>query len=173
MQLTWLGHAGFRLELPPLRERREDIGMLAALFLARKAGKSDYPGITVAAAQRLLEYTWPLNVRELESALSTAYVLAGPGPVDVAHLPESVQTGNAKLADIQGGASIAERSSAGMSQGRPLSATDRELRSRVIDHLRKHAGNISAVARDMGKDRKQIQRWLKRFQIDAEQFRGS
>jgi transcriptional regulator of acetoin/glycerol metabolism len=53
----------------------------------------------------------------------------------------------------------------------PLSDEDRRLREEVIASLRAHGGNISAVARAMGKDRKQIQRWVKRFDLDPQSFR--
>ena len=46
------------------------------------------------------------------------------------------------------------------------------LREELINRLREHRGNISAVARSFGKARVQIQRWLKRFELDAEQFRS-
>src|SRR3989454_2079321 len=71
---------GVTVQLPPLRERREDLGLLAAALLQRH-----FPGRRVVlgseAARALLVYPWPLNVRELERCLQAAVVLAGGGPL--------------------------------------------------------------------------------------------
>ncbi|MBT8494358.1 MAG: sigma 54-interacting transcriptional regulator [Deltaproteobacteria bacterium] len=162
--------SGFRMSLPALRQRREDIGMLSAHFLSVKLGGQEgldsYPGLDVAAALKLVRYPWPLNIRELESSLTTAYVLAGKGPIETNHLPEQVRRGADEAPKVAEGATLSETTMP------PLSAEDQQLRAQVIDKLRQHEGNISAVARDMGKDRKQIQRWVKRFQLDPKQFKG-
>jgi len=157
--------SGYRMTLPPLRERREDIGMLIGHVLRRKIGEREHPGIDVAAALKLVQYDWPLNVRELESALGTAYVLSGPGPIEESHLPEPVRIG-ATTEAVQTGATLSEGA------GPALSPADERLRTQLIDTLRLHGGNISAVARELGKDRKQIQRWVKRFRIDVDRFKG-
>lgn len=74
----------FPLRLPPLRERREDIALLAGRFL-----DAIRPGATLSleALQRLLAYDWPGNVRELKNAVERASVLAGGMPVGPEHLP--------------------------------------------------------------------------------------
>lgn len=73
----------FPLRLPALRERREDIALLADRFLdALRPGAT----LSVAALQRLLAYDWPGNVRELKNAMERAVVLAGEGPIEPAHL---------------------------------------------------------------------------------------
>src|SRR5205085_98993 len=93
--------AGFRLTLPPLRERREDLGALVAELLARTA-KAAAPSLRInaRAARALLRYEWPGNVRELERALGLAVVLATGEPVAtpadgaelrVEHLPPPVR----------------------------------------------------------------------------------
>jgi len=157
--------AGYRMTLPPLRERREDIGMLVGHLLRRKLGSKEHPGIDVSAALRLLRYDWPLNVRELESALSTAFVLCGPGPIEEGHLPEAIRAGGPTTA-IRAGATLSERTAPA------LSPDDQRVHTQLVDKLRQHEGNISAVARDLGKDRKQIQRWVKRFRIDLDSFKA-
>jgi two-component system response regulator HydG len=78
--------------VPPLRERREDILILAQHFLRRFATKNhrEMEGFTEAALARLLEHSWPGNVRELEHVIERAVIL-GRGPlVDVGDLPETV-----------------------------------------------------------------------------------
>ena len=83
--------AGFRAQLPPLRERMGDIGCLVA-ELAGERGVAPFE-LTVPAAHRLLRYTWPGNVRELDRALQVALALADGAPVDVPHLPTELRDG--------------------------------------------------------------------------------
>ena len=80
------------LHLPPLRERREDIPLLAEAFLTRydeyaKATRR----LTPAALERLVDYSWPGNVRELKSVIQSAANLAQGRMIDVLHLPEQLR----------------------------------------------------------------------------------
>jgi len=80
------------VELPPLRDRREDILVLATNFLgfyAAKAGRSTME-ISPEALQLLMAYSWPGNVRELENAIERAVALAATDEVRVENLPPSV-----------------------------------------------------------------------------------
>jgi DNA-binding NtrC family response regulator len=74
------------IDLPPLRERKEDIPALAELFLQRYAAENRKPlkGITPAAMQRLIEHDWPGNVRELEHDIERAVVLCQGDQLDEA-----------------------------------------------------------------------------------------
>lgn len=72
----------FPLEVPPLRERRADIDQLAKFFVsryARKLGKN-ITGISEAATQKLLSYSWPGNIRELQNVIERALILS-TGPI--------------------------------------------------------------------------------------------
>ncbi|MBX3162321.1 MAG: sigma 54-interacting transcriptional regulator [Deltaproteobacteria bacterium] len=146
--------AGFRVTVPPLSERRTDLGILIGALHTR-VFPAEHPGFDIDAARLLLRYPWPLNVRELEQALATAQVLAGAEPVRAEHLPDSVRTGRPPGAP------------------RPvvLSENDQKVRDQVVAALREHQGNVSAVARALDKDRKQIQRWIKRFGLDPGSYR--
>jgi transcriptional regulator with AAA-type ATPase domain len=146
--------AGFRIAVPPLCERRTDLGLLIG-SLHTRLFPADHPGFEIDAARLLLRYPWPLNVRELEQALATAQVLAGAEPVRAEHLPDTVRSGRPPGAP------------------RPivLSETDQKVRDQVVAALREHQGNVSAVARALDKDRKQIQRWIKRFGLDPSTYR--
>lgn len=73
----------FPIVLPPLRERREDIALLAGRFLEELGGQP----LPVPALQRLLAHDWPGNVRELHNVLERAVVLAAGGPIGPGHLP--------------------------------------------------------------------------------------
>jgi transcriptional regulator of acetoin/glycerol metabolism len=146
--------AGFRVTVPTLADRRTDLGILIGALHSRLF-PDDHPGFDIDAARLLLRYPWPLNVRELEQALATAQVLAGTEAVRAEHLPDSVRTGRPPGAP------------------RPvvLSETDQKVRDQVVAALREHQGNVSAVARALDKDRKQIQRWIKRFGLDPGSYR--
>ncbi|MCP4448018.1 MAG: FHA domain-containing protein [Myxococcales bacterium] len=145
--------AGYRMTLPPLRNRREDFGLLIKSFLADTKSES---ALSIEAARALFSHSWPLNIRELRSCIATATVLAAGARIDLSHLPEALR-----------------------SQDKPASTTPTpgqagggENEADLIRLLEVYSGNVSAVARSMGKDRKQIQRWMKRYAIDPNQFRG-
>jgi len=144
--------SGWRLDLPPLAERREDLGLIIAALLRRMrpepAGRADKISFTPAAARALVQYPWPLNVRELEKALAAALALAGEQPIDLQHLPPEVRE------PAPPPAAPAE-----------LDEQDRARRDQLIALLEEHGGNVSAVARAMGKARMQIQRWIKRYRL--------
>jgi transcriptional regulator with PAS, ATPase and Fis domain len=146
--------AGFRVTVPTLSERRTDLGILIGALHARMF-PPDHPGFDIDAARLLLRYPWPLNVRELEQALATAQVLAGTEAIRAEHLPDTVRTGRPPGAP------------------RPvvLNENDQKVRDQVVAALREHQGNVSAVARALDKDRKQIQRWIKRFGLDPASYR--
>jgi DNA-binding NtrC family response regulator len=82
------------LQLPPLRERKEDVPMLVEHFLARYCGENAKPvrRFSVAAMKLLMDYDWPGNVRELENVVERAVVLSNAEMMDSDLLPESVRT---------------------------------------------------------------------------------
>jgi len=146
--------AGLRVVVPPLGDRRIDLGLLIGT-LHHRLSADGHPGYAIDAARMLLRYPWPLNVWELEQALTTAHVLAGSDLVRGDHLPESVRACRPPGAP----ATVV------------LSDADQELHDRVRAALREHRGNISAVARALAKDRRQIQRWIERFGFEADKYR--
>ncbi|WP_170319890.1 sigma 54-interacting transcriptional regulator [Polyangium spumosum] len=148
--------SGYQHTLPPLRERIEDLGLLIGDLLRR----SNIPGapsarLSVRVARRLLSHTWPLNIRELENVLTVAVALAEGGVVELSNLPESVTTAPVQLAPSGG-----------------LSSSPGELREQLVSLLQKHQGNVSSVARVTGKSRMQIHRWMQKFGIHPDDFRG-
>lgn len=80
------------LRMPPLRERREDIPLLANFFLARSSQRCERRvlGISTEAREVLQQYDWPGNVRELENAIERAVVLGSDSEIQVNDLPETV-----------------------------------------------------------------------------------
>jgi len=135
--------AGFELELPPLAERRVDLGAMLAEIA---------PDATFAAAtlRALLAYTWPRNARELVRAVERAAALAGTAEIAPAHLPDEIA--NAKFTA-------------------PAVAPPDARREELVALLEKHKGNVSKVAVDLGRVRQQVQRWLKRYGLDPERYR--
>jgi transcriptional regulator with GAF, ATPase, and Fis domain len=148
---------GLTVELPPLRERREDLGLLTAALLQRHfAGRR--VELLPEAARALLAYQWPLNVRELERCLQAAVVLAGDGPVALRHLPPAVAAPD----DRQG--------KNGPVTAPLLAEPDRRRREEIVAALREYGGNVTAAAKALGKARVQVQRWMRRYGIDRSEF---
>ena len=145
--------SGFEMTLPALRDRREDLGTLIAAILLRVAAQPEHITLHRLAARALFRYAWPLNIRELEQALRSADLLVSSGEIRLEHLPEVIRTHVPK--NVSG-----------------MKTEERELRERIIELLRDHGGNISAVARAMGKARVQIRRWCERWEIEVSQFRS-
>lgn len=146
--------AGFELELPALRERRADLGLLVSRMLKRAGARENArlgPGVMTA----LLAYDWPYNARELEHSLRAALALAEDGPLELHALPQRIRTAPA----------------ARPQPGEVLTFEHATLRATLEAALQEHAGNVSAIARALGKDRTQIRRWLARLSLDPEQFR--
>jgi MoxR-like ATPase len=152
---------GFHMELPPLRERREDLGLIVGALLLRLApDRVAKLTFEVAAARALLRHAWPLNIRELEQALSAAIVLAKERPIKLEDLPPLV-----RRAASPGRAAVLAPEDALMQPD------EAHRRAALVQLLAEHQGSVSAVARALGKDRKQIQRWIKRYAIDPDGFR--
>jgi two-component system response regulator AtoC len=81
--------AAIRLQLPPLRERRVDVPLLAEHFLTRFGGSAP-PRLSAAAVAALEQYRWPGNVRELRTVMERAVLLAAGGLIDAHDLPVAV-----------------------------------------------------------------------------------
>ena len=82
----------FKLSLPPLRERREDIPLLAQHFvdrLNRLKGK-DITGLSREALASFMHYDWPGNIRELENSIEHAFILCHGGLIGLRHLPAAI-----------------------------------------------------------------------------------
>lgn len=177
--------AGFRLRLPSLRDRLEDLGLLIGTLFQKNVSPDEHPGFECDVVRAMFGYPWPLNIRELEQTIATALVLSGGDAIRMDHLSERVRDGCAR--QPTGGRA---GSPPGPSAGRPLRTrassepaslsapmtpivdpVDEQRRQTLLLHLQTHRGNVSAIARAMGKDRKQIQRWLKRYNLSASEYR--
>lgn len=85
------------LHLPPLRERSEDIMLLTDYFIAKfnRILKGDVRGIADEAAERLINYSWPGNIRELENVVERAVNYTRSGSIQLSHLPEQIRNNGA------------------------------------------------------------------------------
>jgi len=157
----------FWAELPPLRERREDVYALVLHFL-RRAGHP-HARVTFPYMLGIAHYDWPYNVRELESAVKLSVALAQGADLDLMHLPETVRKaleGHGDRAQPSLARTPGDTTPAPARTG--VAPTEQELRAL----LSRHRGNIAAVGRDLGKERMQVHRWLKRYAIDVNDYRS-
>lgn len=88
-----------RLELPPLRERKDDIGLLVDQFIRHfnRVQHRAVPGISPEALSLLMIHHWPGNIRELRNCIERAFVLCGEGRIDIVHLPEELTVADTRV----------------------------------------------------------------------------
>jgi DNA-binding NtrC family response regulator len=144
---------GTRLGLLPLRERREDVPLLVSTLLTKLAPERPDVKLAPETAQVLLEYGWPLNIRELEHALLGALARSLGRIIERSDLPNALLDPAEHLRSDK------------------LSSEEDQQRTELIAFLGRHRGNLSAVARAMGQHRTQVLRWMERYGLDANKFR--
>jgi two-component system response regulator HydG len=161
-----------RVEVPPLRERREDVAVLAQHFLRVYAAKNNRPleGVSDDAIRCLEAYGWPGNVRELENVLERAVVLARGTTVDVADLPDFIGERSVMLERDPGGPGdpAGEGGAAGDGYFKiRVGATLAEVEQRMLEEtLRLTKGNKTLAAKILGIDPKTVFRKLKAGETD-------
>ncbi|MEZ4408325.1 MAG: sigma-54 dependent transcriptional regulator [Polyangiales bacterium] len=151
-----------RLELPPLRERKSDIPLLAGFFLKRycqENGKA-LVGFTDEATQRMMSYGWPGNVRELEHAVERGVVLARGERVGEEVLPAAVAPATQRAAGGEGlppvpGSSIAELE-----------------RYAILETLKAVSGSTGKAAKILGISPRKIQYKLHEYASPTEKVEG-
>lgn len=146
------------IHMPPLRERREDIVLLANSFLsefARENGRPEKP-FTEAALARLRAYSWPGNVRELRTAVEHAVVMSNQNVLDLQHLPDF----------LSGGGPMIESSSVKNSLAPDEEFNLHALEQQAIQRaLRRTDGNRTRAAELLGISRRTLQRKLRDYPI--------
>ena len=155
--------SAFVLHVPPLRERRGDLGALAAHFIARRRQALGLPPATLRpdALARLTDYDWPGNVRELRNVIERALILAGDA-TDIApeHLGTLSPSSAGRGAEPAAPASAAPMPGALVLQGEPtLEAIEREYLATL---LKKYAGNRRKVADALGVSERTAYRMMER-----------
>jgi DNA-binding NtrC family response regulator len=158
----------FCICLPPLRQRREDILPLAAHFLQKHApaGRSALP-LTAEARAALVAYNWPGNVRELENVMLRSSHLCQTDAIAV----EDVGLGSRSVqpANILPAVSPEPSTLKGLKQ-QVIERFEREYLCRL---LAGHHGNVTQAARTAGKERRELGKLLRRYQIDPRSFQPS
>ncbi|AKU98892.1 Response regulatory protein [Labilithrix luteola] len=180
--------AGYVHRLPTLAERRVDLGLIVADLLPKVAAeRADRTRISPDLATALVAHAWPLNVRELEHVLSVATVTATDDLLRIEHTGGAIPPVRTKTSERparpSGHAPTSGReaesrppsppNSVTRSVPKPLSPEDLRLRDELVAALERTHGNVSEIARSMQKTRMQIHRWMKRFGIAIDSFRGT
>jgi DNA-binding NtrC family response regulator len=146
------------VSLPPLRDRQNDISILANHFLGHYCQEYQLTPPEVCSGVRKLfaGYEWPGNVRELQNVIQHAVLMAESKSIGLCDLPEYMQTGSrAELSFLE------VRDKEAETVEKPF----------LEDLLRKHRGNISKAAAEAKLSRKTIYRLVKRFSFDLSRFR--
>jgi DNA-binding NtrC family response regulator len=147
------------IQLPPLRERREDIPLLAAHFLRKHTSNNRTPPqLDDAALSYLSNYPWPGNVRELENAIERAITLNQRGPITPADLPRKIFKSLAEAPPISADGIAA------LFAGLP--SADEVQRRYLLHVLEATGGNRKRAAEILGINRKTLYRIAARFEID-------
>lgn len=140
--------SGFIVEIPGLAERREEILCLFTQFVGK-----DAPPLSIEAAESLLLYDWPLNVRELKHVAERSKLFIKDAErIQSAVFPPEIQQAKRE---------------AGAAGGEDEAPTKQVLETL----LGKHGGNVAQVAKALGRHRQQLYRWLKKHELDPESFR--
>jgi len=140
------------LVLPPLRERREDIPLLAELFLGRFAQRQGRVlRLSAAAMERLFRYAWPGNVRELENAMERTAILARAETIEPGDLPPHV------------GAGLALGPAPALAAEQTLGEAER---AHIIQILERYGWNHSRAAEALGIGRTTLWRKLKEYGVE-------
>jgi two-component system response regulator HydG len=151
--------AVLEIQLPPLRERGEDIVLLSRHFAqeaARRYGRALPVEINEAALQMLTDYSWPGNVRELKNVITRAVLLKNRGPISPGEIHftrhPSPEEQTSRQANGEGQAA-------------------RPTRGRLEELLLEEGGNISALSRRLQVCTKTVYRWLRSYEIDLMNIR--
>ena len=148
----------FPIYMPPLRERKTDILLLADYFLEKyaKENNKDIRRFSTPAIDMLMEYHWPGNVRELENCIERAVLLCDEGVIHSYHLPPTLQTGTES--DTLPAVSI---------EG-AVGNLEREM---IIDALKNTRGNITLAAKILRTTVRKFSYKAEKYQVDYHNYR--
>jgi two-component system response regulator HydG len=157
-----------RIDLPPLRARGDDIGLLAESFAHRAAQEMGrgLGGLTTDAYQVLKGYHWPGNVRELQNAVRRAIAMTRSKTAGVEDLPDEIVAVAGRVVDD----GLADGPADGFFAQRARHVAQFE-RQYLSDLLTRHSGDVSAAARDARVPRGTLYRLMKGHGIDGAAFR--
>ena len=152
----------FPIMLPPLRQRKSDIMLLADHFLQKYGGMygKSMKRISTSAINMMMAYHWPGNVRELENCLERAVLTSADGVIHGFNLPPSLQTSDETHTSLlpENGADLKNM----------VDAYEREL---LIDALKKHRGNAAAAARYLNTTQRIINYRIKNLGVEPKNYK--
>jgi len=148
------------ISLPPLRERPEDIPLLARTFLQEFARENSKPpdGFNAEALELLMRYSWPGNVRELRTAIEHAVVFSRTGKITARDLPHWVRSGAGALTDGTDSRRALSRGNLTMKEA------EKQL---VIQTLKDTGGNRTLAAKKLGMSRRSFHRRLHEYHLEG------
>jgi two-component system response regulator HydG len=143
------------LEVPSLRDRREDISLLANFFLKKYAEKNQrlIKGFTPRAMDLLIRHSWPGNVRELENVVERAVIMARGDLISQAELPDAIRGLDEEI----------EQAEIDLSPGRSLKEVERDMILRTLEDT---GGNRTRTAEILGISRRTLQLKLKEYGVN-------
>lgn len=147
----------FQIEVPPLRDRKQDIPPLIASFLRQFARqlKKPEPDIAPDAFQKLLDYSWPGNVRELQNAIEYAVVLARQDSIGVKELPAEIQL-----------PTVLQQAERGVPPRTGVQSLDDVERNTILQALAECHGNKKKAAELLGIQRPTLYNKMRRYAIE-------
>ena len=148
----------FPIHVPPLRERRTDILLLADTFVERSARAltKDVRRISSEAIDLLMAYHWPGNVRELENCIERAVLLTKDGVIHAHDLPPTLQTPESSGTSPKGTLQAT------------IDAVEKEL---ILDALKDARGNMAEAARKLGVTERQMGLRVKKYDLSPKKYR--
>ena len=164
-----------QIDLPPLRERREDIGLLASYFLERAVHRLQRPveRFSPEAMALLEKYDYPGNVRELENAIEHAVAVSERAVLGPADLPAEIRSPRL----LPGAAASVSPVAPAARPARPPDRDDLSLeevtREHVLRVLEKHRGNTTTASKQLGVSRTTLWRMLKRWGVPRSGLMGN
>src|SRR5213082_3439229 len=147
----------FQIEVPPLRDRKQDIPPLIASFLSQFARqlKRPEPDVAPDAFQKLLDYAWPGNVRELQNAIEYAVVLARQGLIGVKELPAEIQL-----------PTVLQQTERSVPPRTGVQSLDDVERNTILQALAECHGNKKKAAELLGIQRPTLYNKMRRYAIE-------
>lgn len=161
------------IHLPPLRDRQDDIVLLANHFIGRfaKKLKKNITGISEQAMALLCAYAWPGNVRQLEHTIERACILCQGTTISSEQLPEELVGRSAEVqSPLLPEPAKTEESSLAELHRLTLSKEDEQVTEKILTALKTAGGNKAKAARLLNIDRSTLYRKMKELHIDADIF---
>jgi DNA-binding NtrC family response regulator len=150
------------VDIPPLRERREDIPLLTETFVRLAAERYDLPerGLSQGTLKRLLEYNWPGNIRELRNTIDRAVIMAEGDEITPRDLPDEITAGMPVSAIVEG----EERDGLQVPFTADFREDRREFERRYISRCLEHThGNVTRAAEILDMHRQSLQHKLRQL----------